>query len=195
MTSVSRRPVYQGCIVDLGLETLILPNGLPIELEVVRHSGAAAVVPILPDGRVVLIRQFRHAGGGYLLELPAGRLEPGEAPEHCAVRELQEETGYTARRWRYLLPLLTTPGFTDEVIHLFLAEDLEGGPTALEADECIESAIIPLSEALNAILRGEIRDGKTVVGLFTASAHLGRLSWPDQRLEPDAVPHGPTGTT
>jgi ADP-ribose pyrophosphatase len=192
MSLPPRRPIYEGRIVNLGLETVHLPNGHELELEVIRHSGASAVVPVLPDGQVVLIRQYRHAGGGFLLELPAGRLEPGEAPEQCAARELREETGYTAGAWQYLLPLLTTPGFTDEVIHLYLARDLVPGDTAHEADEFIERMPMPLSDALGRVLTGEIRDGKTIAGLFAAASHLGVVRWPGLDLE--RLLRGPEGT-
>lgn len=178
MSLPPRRPIYDGRVVKLGLETVELPNGARFELEVIRHSGASAIVPLLEDGQVVLIRQYRHAAGGLLLEIPAGRLEPGEEPLHCAVRELREETGLSARNWHPLLPLLTTPGFTDELIHLFLARDLTAGPDAPEEDEWIERVTMPMTEALDRVVSGEIRDGKTIAGLFTAAAHIGLIHWP-----------------
>ena len=123
-----RRQVYRGRIVDLGIERVTLPNGVEVELEIIRHPGAAAVVAVDAEGRVTLIRQFRHAAGGYIWELPAGVLDhPGESPEACAGRELLEETGLRAARLTPLTTIFTTPGFTDERIHLFLAQDLERG--------------------------------------------------------------------
>src|SRR4030095_1863338 len=120
-----RRDIYRGRIVDLGIEPVTLPNGAEVELEVVRHPGAAAVGPVDAAGWVVLIRQYRHAAGGYIWEVPAGVLDrPGETPEECAARELLEETGLRAERLTRLTAILTTPGFTDERIHLVLAQEL-----------------------------------------------------------------------
>ncbi len=175
----TRRSLYRGRIFDLDLETVQLPNGQTVEMEIIRHSGASAVVPVLPDGRVILIEQFRYAGGGMLLEIPAGRLEPGETPVACAARELAEETGYRAGTLSYLQTILTTPGFADEAIHLFLAQDLVEGPPELEFDECLTPLVLPFPEALNRIVSGAIKDGKTIAGLFAAATRLGIVSWPD----------------
>jgi ADP-ribose pyrophosphatase len=162
-------------VVDLGIDRVLLPNGYTAEIELIRHGGAAAVVPVFEDGTVLLIRQYRHAAGRYLLEIPAGRLEPGEQPEDCARRELQEETGYRAARLTLLLPLLTTPGFTDECISLFLAEGLEAGEAALEADECIERVRVPFPVVLELLRTGGLVDAKSIVGLMTAALRLGWL--------------------
>lgn len=158
--------LHRGKVGNFGLEEVTLPNGVTVTLEVLRHPGAAAVVPLHDDGTVTLIRQYRHAAGGMIYEIPAGKLEPGEAPEFCAARELEEEAGVQAGRLQPLLALRTTPGFTDEVIHLYLAEDLRPVPQALEADEVIEVLRIPLSEAISWIEEGRITDGKTVSALF-----------------------------
>jgi len=170
-----RRQVYRGRIVDLGIEPVTLPNGTEVELEIVRHQGASAVVAADGAGRVTLIRQFRHAAGGYIWELPAGVLDhPGESPEACARRELLEETGLRATRLTPLATILTTPGFTDERIHLFLAQDLHEERHAHEHDEDIaEIARRPLGEALDMIRRGEIVDAKTICGLHLAAGVLG----------------------
>lgn len=157
--------VYRGRIVHLDLETVRLPNGVEVTLEVVHHSGAAAVVPLLPDGRVVLVYQYRHAAGGYIWEVPAGRLEPGEPPEACARRELAEEVGYRAGRLEKLGVILTTPGFCDEAIHLFVARDLDPCPVNHEADEVLEIRPKTMQEAMTMIHRGEIRDAKSVAAL------------------------------
>lgn len=141
----------------------------------VRHSGASAVVPVLEGGknpRVLLIRQYRYAADGYVYEVPAGRLDPGEAPESCASRELREETGYTATSLRQLTAIYTTPGFTDERIHLFVAEGLMLGSSDREADEFLELHPVPLSEAVAMIQTGEIVDAKTSVALLLV--YLGR---------------------
>jgi ADP-ribose pyrophosphatase len=172
-----RRTIYDGRIVKLGIESVHLPNGADIELEVIRHPGASAVVAVDDEQRVALIRQYRHAGGGYLWELPAGVLdEPGEPPEQCAARELKEETGFTARELTRLGYVLVSPGYTDERIHLFLAQGLTAGSTARGADEDnAELRRIPLREALDMVRRGEIIDGKTTVGLHLAAVTLGVL--------------------
>ncbi len=170
-----RRQIYRGRIVDLGIEQVTLPNGAQAALEVIRHQGASAVVAVDDAGRVALIRQFRHAAGGFIWELPAGVLDrPGETPEACAGRELLEETGLRAGRLTRLATILTTPGFTDERIHLFLAEELQVEQSAPEHDEVIaEIARTPLREALAMIRRGDIVDSKTICGLYLAAATLG----------------------
>lgn len=172
-----RQRLHTGRVFELFSEHIRLPNGVECDLEILRHPGAAAVVPVLPDGRVVLIRQFRYAANGFILELPAGRLEPGEAPETCAHRELAEETGYRASRMEPLGPIFTTPGFTDEHIHLFLATELEAGHSQREADECIETVLMPMADALTLIVRGELIDGKSIAGLWAAAARLDLLRW------------------
>lgn len=164
--------VYRGRIVNLDLEVVRLPNGAEVTLEIIHHSGAAAVVPLLPDNRVVLIYQYRHAAGGYIWEVPAGRLEPGELPETCARRELAEEVGYRAGHLEKLGMIWTTPGFCDEKIHLFLGRDLTPCPVNHEVDEILEIREKPLEEALSMIGRGEICDAKTVVSLQAAYFHL-----------------------
>src|SRR5262245_22640157 len=139
------RQIYKGRIVDLRLERVTLPNGHEIDLEVMHHPGASAVAAVDDDKRVVLIRQFRHAAGGYIWELPAGILaSPDESPAECAARELREETGLVAGELRRLGTILTTPGFCDERIHLFLAQRLTADAHAHEADEVIaEIAHVP----------------------------------------------------
>lgn len=170
-----RRQIYRGRIVDLGVEDVVLPNGEAIELEVIRHQGASAVAAVDADRRVVLIRQFRHAAGGFIWELPAGVLDhPGEPPEACASRELLEEAGLAADTITRLGSILTTPGFCDERIHLFLAQGLHDGATAREHDEVIsEVARLPLAEALGMVRDGAIVDAKTIAGLHLAAGALG----------------------
>ncbi len=162
-----RREIHSGSVGRFGVEEVDLPNGRRVSLEILRHPGAAAVVPIHPDGSITLIRQYRHAAGGTIWEIPAGKLEPGEAPAHCALRELAEEAGL-AGVLTPLLPLFTTPAFTDEVIHLFAARELRGVPLALEDDEVIEPVRLPREEVDRMIRAGEIRDGKTIVGILLA---------------------------
>ena len=169
------REIYKGRIVDLRVERVTLPNGVAVDLELMHHPGASAVVAADEQGRVVLIRQYRHAAGGYIWELPAGVLASAlEPPEVCAARELTEETGVVARELRHLGTIFTSPGFCDERIHLFLARGLTDGSAAHEADEAIaEVARIPLAEALAKVRDGEIVDGKTIAGLHLAAAALG----------------------
>jgi ADP-ribose pyrophosphatase len=164
----ARRTIFAGRVVTLNVESVTLPNGAAVELEIIHHPGAAAVVPLEDDGSVLLVRQYRHAAGGYLLEIPAGKLDPGEDPEQCARRELEEETGYRAARLDFLVSLLTTPGFTDEVIHLYRATGLTPGTQALEHDEVLQVVRMDLAAAVREIRRGGIRDAKTIAGLQAA---------------------------
>jgi ADP-ribose pyrophosphatase len=166
------RDVYKGRVVHLSVEDIVLPNGHRMEIEIVRHPGASAVVPLTAEGEVILIRQYRHAVGGDILEVPAGKLDPGELPETCAARELTEEAGVVAGRLMRLASIVTTPGFTDEVIHLFLAEELAPAATAHGADEVITLLRRPLSECLAMIARGEITDAKSICALFLADREV-----------------------
>ena len=171
---VSGRRVYTGRVVHLDVDTVRFPDGSTGELEMFRHPGASAVVPFLSDPsggdpQVMLIRQYRYAAGGYLYEIPAGRLDAGEDPEVCARRELEEETGCTAERVERLTTFFTTPGFVDERIHVFMAVGLTMGEHSREKDEFLEVVTMSLSDALARIERGEIRDGKTIVGLLYAA--------------------------
>jgi ADP-ribose pyrophosphatase len=150
-----------------------LPNGREVALDIVRHPGAAAVVPFVAADEVLLIRQWRHAAGGMILEVPAGKLDAGEAPESCAARELVEEAGFRAGRLERLASIWTTPGFTDERIHLFAAFDLVPEPARPELDEFIEPVRMPLGEALERVWRGEIADAKSALALLHAAHRLG----------------------
>lgn len=175
MTLIGSERRYEGRVIHLDLETVRFPDGSTGQLEMIRHPGASAVVPMLddpagPDPRVLLIRQFRHAADGVIWEVPAGRLDPGETPEECARRELVEETGMRASRLTRLTTIYTTPGFTDERIHLFLADGLEEGTHRREADEFMELRPTPWSEAMRLIEQGAIMDGKTLVSLLYVQA-------------------------
>jgi len=166
--------VHTGRVISLDVDTVRFPNGTTGELEIVRHSGASAVVPFLsdpdhPDAEVLLVRQYRYAAGGHVYEIPAGRLDPGEHPEECALRELREETGYSAERIDALTTIFTTPGFTDERIHLFLASGLTTGEASLETDEILEPVPIRFAQALRMVENGEICDGKTAIALLFAA--------------------------
>jgi ADP-ribose pyrophosphatase len=171
---IKSRRVYTGRVVSLDVDTVRFPDGSVGELEMVRHPGASAVVPFLSDPsgedpQVLLIRQYRYAADGYLYEIPAGRLNPGEDPRQCALRELKEETGCSADRVDELFTMYTTPGFTDEKIHLFMATGLTSGETKHEVDEFLELQPMPLSRALQMIQAGEIQDSKTALGLLFAA--------------------------
>jgi ADP-ribose pyrophosphatase len=170
MPLLSSRRVYTGRIINLDIDSVGFPDGSSGELEMIRHPGAAAVVPFLEDPRagdplVVLIRQFRHAADGFVWEVPAGRLDPGESAEACARRELEEETGLVARTLQHLTTIYTTPGFTDERIHLFLAHGAEAGDARREADEFVEVHRLRWSVALALVCRGEVVDAKTLACL------------------------------
>lgn len=164
--------IYKGRVVEFNLEEAALPNGQTVQLEILRHPGASAVVPLQEDGRVVMIRQYRHAAGGMIDEVPAGRLDPGESPVDCARRELAEEVGREAAIWERLGHIWTTPGFTDEKIHIFMARNLSSVGQALEPDEVIEVVERPLEEAIAMIRQGEITDGKTICALMLAYFYI-----------------------
>ena len=157
--------IYTGKVVTLNIDTVTLPNGVTIDLETVRHPGAAAIVPMKNDGTVVLIRQFRHAAGGFIYEILAGKLHPGENPKACAARELEEEIGYRAGALELLSSIFTAPGFTDEVIHVYKATGMTKSQQNLDRDEVLEVIEMPLAEAMAMIRAGTIRDAKTMVGL------------------------------
>ncbi|NGZ04660.1 MAG: ADP-ribose pyrophosphatase [Nitrospira sp. WS238] len=159
------RNIYTGKVVTLNVDTVQLPNGFTVDLETIRHPGAAAVVPLKDDGTVVMIRQFRHAAGGFIYEIPAGKLDRGEEPLKCAARELEEEVGYCASSFELLSSIFTAPGFADEVIHIYQAGGLRKGRQQLDRDEVLEIIEMPLNEAIKKIQDGTIRDGKTIIGL------------------------------
>jgi ADP-ribose pyrophosphatase len=166
---VERRVLWKGSVGEFGLDTVDLPSGERTTLALFRHPGAAAVVPFLDRERIVMLRQFRHAAGGVIWEVPAGKLDKGEDPTLCAARELEEETGYRAGRIERTGSVLTTPGFTDERIHLFCAYDLVEGKAKPEPHEVLQSEIVPFERALGMIESGEICDGKTIAALFLAA--------------------------
>jgi ADP-ribose pyrophosphatase len=180
MTKLSSRRAYTGKVISMDVDEVRFPDGSVGTLEMIRHPGASAVVPFLSDPhgddpQVLLIRQFRHAADGYLYEIPAGRLDPGGDPKACAMRELKEETGCSAAAVEKLFTMYTTPGFTDEKIHVFMATGLKAGESSHEADEFLDLQPMPLSRALSMVEAGEIQDAKTALGLlFTAGFRAGR---------------------
>jgi ADP-ribose pyrophosphatase len=166
--TLTRRILHAGRVGEFGISRVQLPNGLTVELEILEHPGAAAVVPLHADGSVTLIRQYRHAAGGMIWEIPAGKLEPGEDPAACAARELTEEAGLVAGELRPLTVIHTTPAFTDEVIHLFVASLLTEAPPRPEADEIIERHRFAREKVLAMVREGGITDAKTICALLLA---------------------------
>jgi len=160
------REIYKGRIVHLFVHEVTLPNGHQTTLEVIRHPGASAIVPFVSPDEVLLVRQYRFAAGGYLLEVPAGKLDAGEAPEDCARRETEEETGHAVGRLEKLGAIWTTPGFTNEVIHLFAAHDLRPTRTDHEADEVLSVERVRFADALGMVSGGEINDAKSVCAIL-----------------------------
>lgn len=174
---IDGRPVYRGRVLEVHLDRVRFPDGSEGELEIIRHRGAVAVLPIYRPGEwsggtgaaVALLKQYRYAAGGEIWEVPAGKLDGGESPEACAARELEEEAGLRAGELRRLTTIFTTPGFTDERIHLFLALDLRSGRAAPEASEFLRRQDVPVREALHLVGRGAIVDGKTICALLYAA--------------------------
>jgi ADP-ribose pyrophosphatase len=161
-----RQIVFRGRKIQVALETETLPDGQTVQRDVVLHPGAVAILPVVDPNRVCLVRNRRPIVGETLLEVPAGTLEPGEAPERAAVRELAEETGYQAARWRRLAAFYPSPGVLSETTHLFVAEVLTPGPMHLERDEELEPIVVPWAQALAWVRDGTIRDAKTLVAVL-----------------------------
>jgi ADP-ribose pyrophosphatase len=166
---IDRRPIYDGRVVRLSVDQVRLPNGNVTELELIRHPGAAAALPLDADGTVLLVRQYRYAASDWLLEVPAGKLDPGEAPEVCALREVEEETGVRPGRLEPLGWIFTTPGFTDEKIWLYLARDLVPTRQELQHDEVLTVVRLTLADAVELAASGEIRDAKSVCTILRAA--------------------------
>jgi ADP-ribose pyrophosphatase len=169
ITVRSSTRVHEGPLLKIDLDEVELPGGALARLESIRHPGASAVLPFLPDGKVLLVRQYRHAMGGWILEVPAGKLDDGEPPDTCALREIEEEVGHRAGALLELGAIFTTPGFTDEVIWLYEAHDLTRTEIAHEEDEVIEVVEMEFEEALRRVRTGEIRDGKSVACILHAA--------------------------
>ncbi|WP_420633711.1 NUDIX hydrolase [Candidatus Palauibacter sp.] len=177
---VAGERVYTGRTIHVDVDRVRFPDGSVGALEMVRHPGAAAVVALDgvrdgPEPLVILVRQYRYAAEGFIWEVPAGKLEPGEPPEACALRELEEEAGLCAGRLQRLASVYTTPGFTDEVIHLFVAWDLEPGRMSHEASEFMDVHRLSLSRTIAMVADGEIRDAKTICALTLAARWVDRI--------------------
>lgn len=173
-TELDSTPIYEGRVVNLHVQRVKLPNGKESKREVILHSGAAAVVPLLPDGQVILIRQFRKPFNQVIWEIPAGTLEPNEDPQNTAYRELQEEIGYAPENLVKLGGISVAPGYTSEFIHIYLAEKIKKAELDGDVDEFIDAYIMPFAEALDMVYSGEITDAKTVTGLLLAQKHLNK---------------------
>jgi 8-oxo-dGTP pyrophosphatase MutT (NUDIX family) len=170
--------VFQGRVITVNVEQVLLPTGEIARYEIVHHPGGAAIAAVDDEHRVCLLHQYRPAAGGWVWELPAGRLEPGEPPAETARRELVEEAGCQAARWDGMGSILSSPGVFAETIHLFLARNLRPVPSHHERHEVIEVHWVPLLDAVHQALSGEIRDGKTIAGLLRAQATIQRLTDP-----------------
>jgi ADP-ribose pyrophosphatase len=174
--ALQRRPVLKMGVVDVGVESVALPNGVAVDLAIVRHPGASAIVALDDDYRVAMLTQYRHAIGGWLREVPAGCRNGAESPLECAQRELREEAGLSAERWDYLGSIVTIPSFCDEKIGLFLARQLAPSASQLDFDEVITVERIDFEQALTMIRAGDIIDAKTIAALHHADAFLKRAS-------------------
>ncbi|NDJ84452.1 MAG: NUDIX hydrolase [Chloroflexi bacterium] len=173
-TEIGDETIYKGRIVNLHVQRVRLPNGKEAKREIVFHSGAVAIVPLLPGDQTILVRQFRKPAGKVLLEVPAGTLNPQEDLQSAANRELREETGYQAHSWQRMGGIFVAPGYSTEYIHLYLASDLTRAPLQADDDEFIETINLPLQAAIEKIYSGEIEDAKTVSGLLMAIRFISR---------------------
>ena len=169
--------IFEGKIINVRLDTVILPNGKKAKRETVEHPGATAIIPVENDGNVVLIKQYRNPINKVILEIPAGKLEKGEDPQDCAARELQEETGLRSGKLTHLATFYTTPGIRDEILYLYAAFDLEKSLTNPDKDEFLEVVSIPLSELFLMVEKKEIVDAKTLIGIMMVKNILKDKSW------------------
>jgi ADP-ribose pyrophosphatase len=165
-TRIDGETVYDGKFLKVWRDRIKLPDGSITHREFIRHPGAVVILPLLPDGRVLLERQFRYPNGRVFIEFPAGKIDPGEDPLACAKRELEEETGYTAREWHFLCTIHNAIAYSDEHLDLFLARDLSAGQARLDVGEFLETFTSTVPEMLEMVRRGEITDVKTVIGTF-----------------------------
>lgn len=159
--------VYEGRIINVRVDTVELPNKKYSKREIVEHPGAVGIIPVTQDKKIILVKQFRKPVEEVLLEIPAGKIEAKEDPYRCALRELEEETGFATNNVKKLSEFYTTPGFSNEVMHIYLAENLKEGTVNLDEDENIEIITLSIEEILDKIKTGEIKDAKTIVGILT----------------------------
>jgi ADP-ribose pyrophosphatase len=173
-TDLNRRLLYGGSVLRLVEETVRLENGVAAKMEVIEHPGSTGIIPFLDQSEIVLLRQYRHPLKKHVWEIPAGTLAVGESPLSCALRELTEETGYRAGKWRKLGNIFPAPGYSSEKMHLFMAADLRAARQRLDADEIIAVETVALKKALDMIEKGDIQDAKTIAGLYLAKIWLAR---------------------
>ena len=174
---VSSKTLYRGKLLDLRLDEVLLSSGRRVRREIVVHPGASAILPIVEPGKILMVRQYRHPVGEVLLEIPAGTLKPGEDPMACAARELEEETGYRAGKFAHLATIYPAPGYSSEILRIYLARDLRRGVQAPEMDENISIVEMSIDQVLDGIRDGRIRDSKTIVAIlcylfFTEARHV-----------------------
>lgn len=172
-----RNRLHAGRVFDITLENVTFPNGVNRDMEIIRHPGASAIVPLTGDNNVLMLKQYRHAVGRVMWEIPAGTFEKDENPLACASRELKEETGFEAQVWEPLGAITPVPGYSDERIHLFLAQELAPAVQHLDADEFIEVQSLPLSQVAVMITSGEIEDAKTIAAIFRTLHYLHNASY------------------
>ncbi|HKX27789.1 MAG TPA: NUDIX hydrolase [Blastocatellia bacterium] len=165
---IESQRIFSGAVFDVDRDRLVEDGGMEIVREIVRHPGGAGGLPWLDDGRVALVKQYRHPARRELLEIPAGRMEAGETPMECAAREIEQETGWRAGRMEKLTEFYSTPGFCEEKLYVYLARDLVPVPRQLDHDEFVDLVYLPFAEAIEMATRGEIEDSKTIVALFLA---------------------------
>lgn len=159
--------IYKGKILNLRKDKVTVKNGTSYR-EIIEHNGGAVTVPITKKGEIVLVKQYRKAAGRVLLEIPAGKIDPGEEPEHAAIRELREETGYRAGKVEHLIDIYPTPGYCEEILYIYFATDLESGETDFDENEAIDIVLIPFADAVSLVKSGEIMDAKTITGILLA---------------------------
>lgn len=164
--TIATKKIYDGKIISVQVDDVELPNGHTAKREIVKHQGAVAVMPITKDGKLIVVRQFRKPLERSIVEIPAGKLERGEDPLECAKRELEEETGFKAKEYKHISSFYTSPGFADELLHLYMATGLVEGECKPDEDEFVEVMYVTLEEARKLHEAGEIRDAKTVLALF-----------------------------
>jgi ADP-ribose pyrophosphatase len=170
--TVSRKSVYKGSIIDVYQLEVILPNGKKAKRDVVNHSGASVIIPLNKDNEIYVVRQYRKPVDRMLIEIPAGKLDSGEDPLVCAKRELKEETGLDAKSIKYILSIHSTPGFSNEILHIFAATNLSIGKACTDEDEFLTTEKIHINKLIEMIFCGEITDAKTIIGIFTAQKIL-----------------------
>jgi len=172
--TIETKPIFEGKIIKLELQTVELCNKKVAEREIIRHRGGVAILPLTEDGHVILVRQFRKPYEEELLEVPAGKLEKGEEIELCAIRELKEETGHTAQKITYMHTMYPSPGYTDEKIYIYKAEGLLEGDLELDEDEFLNTEKYSLTEAAEMVRRGEIKDAKSAIAILLLDAEINR---------------------